>query len=135
VRVQVDVVSNFDFPERPHKHNMILFLSQNTPNPDAARHDLKIACQNQASTSFTFGNTGQKYGSIFLTLLSAVGLRLSIALKPTFATKTREDNQQSKLQETRAKQRKADELEDLSEEYMIELLNYYKANTNPPSRR
>ena len=135
MRVQVDVVSNFDFPERPHKHNMILFLSQNTPNPDAAHHDLKIACQNQASTSFTFGNTGQKYGSIFLTLLSAVGLRLSIALKPTFTRKTKGHSQQSKLEETRAKQRKADDLEDLAEEYMIELLDYYKANTDPPSRR
>jgi len=145
VRVTIEVISNFDFPESPNNHDMMLFLSQNTPNPNSACHDLQISCRNKSSISFTFGNASQKYASIYLTMLSAVGLRLSIVLKPTFSRTTKRGAEEdtdyssshaSKAEAQRAKQQKADELEDLSEQYMIELLDYYKANTEAaPSKR
>jgi hypothetical protein len=134
VRVKIDVVNNFDFPERPHKHNMIIFLSQNTPNPNAACHDMKVSCTQKTSITFTCGNTSQKYAAIYFTLLSDVGLRLSISLNPTFS-KIPENNNQRQTDQKREQQRKADELEDLAEEYMAELLDYYKANTDAPISR
>ena len=85
VKVKIDVINNFDFPERPHKHNMVIFLSQNNLNPNSASHDIRICCKDKTSITFTFGSTGQKYAPIYFNLLSDVGLRLSIILKPTFS--------------------------------------------------